>query len=140
MAPTNSIESTLSLHFITSIALLSGQSFKIRQAASEGPVTELHMLYSYLSYLRLRLTNDRNMALIDCYTAVMAGKQQPGRGVKLPREQDVVRLYDISIQNLAEMIQLAGLEEDIELKTENDAKVAFFKAFRLEFVQRFYES
>lgn len=41
-----------------------------------------------------------------------------------------MRLYDLSIQNLAEMKLLSGLEEDLELQQENDAKTAYFKAMR----------
>jgi hypothetical protein len=34
------------------------------------------------------------------------------------------------MQNLNEMCQLAGLEDDLELKQENDSKIAYFKAIR----------
>lgn len=55
---------------------------------------------------------------------------QVAKGAKIPREQDVVRLCDLSVQSLSEMCQLAGLEDDLELKQENDTKVAYFKAVR----------
>ena len=52
------------------------QSFKIRQQASSGPVSSLHFLYSYLCYLRLRLTVHRNLALIDTYNKIINGSEK----------------------------------------------------------------
>ncbi|KAF2360343.1 Signal recognition particle subunit SRP68 [Trinorchestia longiramus] len=113
-------------------------SFKTRQAANTGPVSSGHFLYSYLCYLRLRLTLARHMALLAQYSAIIAGKASAPKGSKVPRDQDVVRLCDFSIQNLNEMCQLAGLEDDLELKQENDTKIAYFKALRCYHVAESY--
>ena len=42
----------------------------------------------------------------------------------------MVRLYDFAIQALSEMRQLPGLESDLDLKLETEARIAFFKAMR----------
>ncbi|KAF2349860.1 Signal recognition particle subunit SRP68 [Trinorchestia longiramus] len=117
---------------------LLSSSFKTRQAANTGPVSSGHFLYSYLCYLRLRLTLARHMALLAQYSAIIAGKASAPKGSKVPRDQDVVRLCDFSIQNLNEMCQLAGLEDDLELKQENDTKIAYFKALRCYHVAESY--
>ncbi|XP_018015699.1 signal recognition particle subunit SRP68-like [Hyalella azteca] len=113
-------------------------TFKTRQAANSGPVSSGHFLYSYLCYLRLRLTLARNVALLTQYSAIIAGKTSAAKGSKVPRDQDVVRLCDLSMQNLNEMCQLAGLEDDLELKQENDSKIAYFKALRCFHVAESY--
>uniref|UniRef100_A0A2P2HW53 Signal recognition particle subunit SRP68 n=1 Tax=Hirondellea gigas TaxID=1518452 RepID=A0A2P2HW53_9CRUS len=105
-------------------------SFKSRQQTSSGAVSSGHFLYTYLCYLRLSLTLQRNLAMTSNYTAIISGAMQPPKGSKMPREQDVVRLYDLCIQSLTETRLLSGLEDDLELKQENDAKVTFFKAMR----------
>lgn len=46
------------------------------------------------------------------------------------KAQELVRLYESIIQNLSEMPQLAGLEEDIEFRQETEAKIGYFKAWR----------
>lgn len=118
--------------------LTTDPSFKSRQQASNGPVSSSHFLYSYLCYLRLRLTLQRNLTMLANYSAFIDGSMTPPKGAKVPREQDLVRLYDLSIQNLSEMKLLAGLEEDLELQQENDAKTAYFKAMRCFHVAESY--
>ena len=46
------------------------------------------------------------------------------------KPNDLVRLYETIIQNLNELPQLAGLEEDVEFAQEIEAKVVYFKAWR----------
>ena len=49
---------------------------------------------------------------------------------KKVRPQDLTRLYEIILQNLMELQQLAGLEEDLSYQQEIDNKIKVFKAFR----------
>jgi hypothetical protein len=46
------------------------------------------------------------------------------------RPQDLVRLYETIIQNLNDLPQLAGLEDDDSFRQETEAKVVFYKAWR----------
>lgn len=110
--------------------LNNDSTFKSRQLASTGPVSSTHFLFTYLNFLRLRLSAKRNLVMVDNYNNMISGAMQAPKGSKVPREQDVVRLYDLVIQNLCEMTQLAGLEEDLELKQENEAKILYYKALR----------
>lgn len=46
------------------------------------------------------------------------------------RPQDLTRLYEIILQNLSELQQLAGLEEDQEYQRDIQAKIQAYRAFR----------
>jgi len=105
-------------------------SFKPRQQASEGPVSPVHFLHTYLSFMRLNLTTMRNCALVETYSKIISGEQKMEEGKKAPKLQDLVRLHDIIIQNLNETPQLAGLESDLELKHSLEGQVIAYKAQR----------
>lgn len=49
---------------------------------------------------------------------------------KKVRPQDLTRLYEIILQNLTELQQLPGLEDDLKYQQEVEIKVKIFKAFR----------
>jgi len=105
----------------------SEPSFKVRQAASSGPVSSLHMLHSYLTYLKLGLMLRRNVAMLREKSAQLA---EPTKGVRPPKETDLVRLYDLCMTALQEMTLLAGLEDDQALKTTNQRRSEVFRACR----------
>lgn len=46
------------------------------------------------------------------------------------KPQDLTRLYEIILQNLAELPGLAGLEEDAQFQREVEAQTASYRAFR----------
>ena len=56
---------------------------------------------------------------------IVHGEKEVEKGKKPIKPQDLVRLYDTVIQNYNEMPQLAGLEDDLELKQEMEAKVVY---------------
>ena len=64
---------------------------------------------------------------------IVHGKKAVEKGKKPIKPQDLVRLYDTVIQNYNEMPQLAGLEDDLELKQEMEAKVVCCKAHKYVF-------
>ena len=61
---------------------------------------------------------------------IVHGEKEVEKGKKPIKPQDLVRLYDTVIQNYNEMPQLAGLEDDLELKQEMEAKVVYCKAHK----------
>ncbi len=75
------------------------QNFKaaIRGQPVEGRISNQHYLHSYLTYLRLTKTVDRNLLLIENLKNYLPGKQVE-EGRKITKPQDLVRLYDIMIQ------------------------------------------
>jgi len=113
-------------------------SFKSRQLASQGPVSSIHFLHTYLCYLKAGLTVRRNLALLERHTATLAGAKQLPPGAKVPRDADVVRLYDLSIAALEECPQLAGLEGDHALRDDTKQRTMAFRAVRCYYVANTY--
>nr|XP_034180428.1 signal recognition particle subunit SRP68 [Osmia lignaria] len=73
-------------------------------------------LITYLQYIRLSRTLERNLALIK--VAEESAKAKP---------QDIVRLYEATLHNLVEISQL---QEDEEFLREQEAKTRGYRAFR----------
>ncbi|XP_075216781.1 signal recognition particle 68 [Lycorma delicatula] len=94
--------------------------------------TSLQYLLSYLTYIRLSRTVQRNLLMIESAKSCMSeNTENEGRKT---RPQDLTRLYEIILQNLAEMQQLTGLEEDNEFQNEIEAKITAYKAFRCFYI------
>ena len=69
----------------------------------EGKISNQHYLHSYLSYIKLSKTIERNLLLIDNLKNYLpGGKVEEGR--KITKPQDLVRLYDIIIQVCYEIV------------------------------------
>lgn len=94
----------------------------------EGPVTASHFLHTYLSFMKCTKTVERSLTMIAYMTEALESGGSIGK--KPVRAQDLVRLYETVLQNLNEMPQLAGLEEDLSFKQEIEAKTVFYKAWR----------
>lgn len=114
--------------------LKADASYKPRQQASEGPVSPLHFLHTYLSFHRLNLTTLRNLALVQTYRRIINGDVEVEEGKKAPKLQDLVRLHEIIIQNLKELPNLPGLEDDVELRRSVEGQVAAHRAHRCYYV------
>jgi len=85
----------LTKHLLSS----SFQNFKlaIRGQQIEGKVSNQHYLHSYLAYIKLSKTIDRNLLIIENMKPYLPGGQVE-EGRKITKPQDLVRLYDIIIQ------------------------------------------
>ncbi|PVD38591.1 hypothetical protein C0Q70_01207 [Pomacea canaliculata] len=111
----------------------------IRGQQVEGKISNQHYLYSYLTYLRLKIAIERNLLLIENLRQYLQGPQME-EGRKVTKPQDLVRLYDIIIQNLGEIPKLHGVEEDSTLEEESNTRIQGFKAYRLFYIARAYSS
>lgn len=49
---------------------------------------------------------------------------------KKAKPQDLIRLYEIILQNLTELLSLAGFEEDNKFQQEVDSQIKGYRAFR----------
>lgn len=114
--------------------LVEDPEFRARQQAGEGKVTAGHFLYTHLQYIRHTITMARNTELLASMKVQLEGKVKPVEGRKVVKPQDVVRMYENMIQNLLEVPQLAGLEEDEELAATTKARVTALKAFRSYYI------
>ncbi|VDI73750.1 signal recognition particle subunit SRP68 [Mytilus galloprovincialis] len=114
-------------------SLSDDANFKASQRgqAIEGKISNQHYLHSYLMYIRLSKTVDRNLLLIEKLKQYLPGKSIP-EGHKITKPQDLVRLYDIIIQNLNEIPNLQGVETD--LSEETAVKSTSYKAFRSYYI------
>lgn len=90
--------------------------FKNEQRNKDGDKSSAQHLISYLQYIRMSRTLERNLALIEA--AEKSEKAKP---------QDIVRLYEAVLHNLVEISQL---QEDEEFQAEQNAKTMVYRAFR----------
>lgn len=63
----------------------------------EGKISNQHYLHSYLMYIRLTTTVERNLLMVENLEQNLPEKN-PEEGRKITKPQDLVRLYDIIIQ------------------------------------------
>lgn len=113
------------------------QTFQSLQRGQPLPPDEkpsnLILLFSYLTWTRITKTIDRNLLLLDSY------KKSLGDGApKSTKPQDIVRIYDIILQNLKDMASLPGLLYDAQFSEENEFFVLFHKTFRCYYISLFY--
>ncbi|WAQ97375.1 SRP68-like protein, partial [Mya arenaria] len=122
-------------------SLQEDQNFKSAQRGQplEGQVSNQHYLHSYLTYIKLSKTIERNLLLIENMRSYLPGAQVE-EGRKITKPQDLVRLYDIIIQNLGEIPNLNGIEDDESFKEEMTVRALGFKAFRCFYIAQSYVS
>ncbi|XP_032175682.1 signal recognition particle subunit SRP68 isoform X1 [Mustela erminea] len=102
-----------------------------------GKVSNLQYLHSYLTYIKLSTAVRRNENMAKGLQKAL--RSQPEDDSKRsPRPQDLIRLYDIILQNLVELLQLPGLEEDRAFQKEIGLKTLVFKAYRCFFIAQSY--
>ncbi|XP_071479456.1 signal recognition particle subunit SRP68-like [Diadema antillarum] len=107
----------------------------------DGPVSGVQYLHTYLTYIRLTKTIERNILLAESLKANLQPRdetEQENSGQKRTKPQDLIRLYDIILQNLLEIPQLPGLESDLDLQQEVSAKTLKYKANRCFFLAQSY--
>lgn len=102
------------------------------KSSTDNQMSGIQYLLSYLMYLRLVRTIDRNNLLVK--QAEDARKNnQPLDGKKV-RPQDLTRLYEIILQNFTELQQLPGFENDEEYQREIETQMKAYKAFRCFYI------
>lgn len=115
------------------------QDPKLRLTSEDGVVHGIQYLLTYLSYIRLNLTLERNLYLVGQAkssldiqdNAAQNGGKQEGKKV---RPQDISRFYEIILHNISEMQQLPGMETDKTYAEEMYALQLAFKAFRCYYI------
>ncbi|KAF4523038.1 hypothetical protein B566_EDAN012767 [Ephemera danica] len=110
--------------------LKNDPNFKVRSQAQSGPVSSLHYLYSYLMYIRLTRTVERNLLMVEGVHQALKSQDKESSEGRKAKPQDLTRLYEIILQNLSELQTLAGFEEDATFQQEVEAQIRAFRAFR----------
>uniref|UniRef100_UPI00358E9AD2 signal recognition particle subunit SRP68-like isoform X1 n=1 Tax=Myxine glutinosa TaxID=7769 RepID=UPI00358E9AD2 len=113
--------------------LKADQKVRDRDKDAFGRVSNMQYLNSYLTYIKLRTAVERSVSMAEAMR-VRLRSVTPEDGKKAPQHQELIRLYDIILQNLTEMQQLNGLEADKEFQQELERKKTAFKAFRCYFL------
>ncbi|XP_055715143.1 signal recognition particle subunit SRP68-like [Phlebotomus papatasi] len=117
---------------ITAIKEEIKQDPKLRATSQGGQIVGIHFLLSYLTYIRLMRTLERNMLLVKQAKASLEDASEGG-GKKV-RPQDMTRLYEIILQNVTELQQVPGLEEDEKYQEEILSLSTTFRAFRCYYI------
>ncbi|XP_059045367.1 signal recognition particle subunit SRP68 [Achroia grisella] len=102
------------------------------KSASELQVSGINYLLSYVMYLRLVRTIDRNNLLVQqAENARQNNIQIDGKKV---RPHDLTRLYEIILQNYTELQQLPGFENDAVYQQEIETQMKAYRAFRCYYI------
>ncbi|EQB77241.1 signal recognition particle protein [Camelus ferus] len=98
-----------------------------------------HVVHSsYLTYIKLSTAIKRNENMAKGLQKALLQQQPDDDSRRAPRPQDLIRLYDIILQNLVELLQLPGLEEDRAFQKEIGLKTLVYKAYRCFFIAQSY--
>ncbi|CDQ73835.1 signal recognition particle subunit SRP68 [Oncorhynchus mykiss] len=108
-----------------------------RSDEASGKVSNLQFLHSYLTYIKLWTVVKRNESMAHMLQAKLK-EPQTDENKRGPRPQDLIRLYDIILQSLAELSSLQGLEEDHTFQKEVALKMLVYKAYRCFFIAQSY--
>ncbi|XP_029538034.1 signal recognition particle subunit SRP68-like [Oncorhynchus nerka] len=108
-----------------------------RSDEASGKVSNLQFLHSYLTYIKLWTVVKRNESMAHMLQAKLK-EPQMDENKRGPRPQDLIRLYDIILQSLAELSTLQGLEEDHTFQKEVALKMLVYKAYRCFFIAQSY--
>uniref|UniRef100_A0A672L669 Signal recognition particle subunit SRP68 n=1 Tax=Sinocyclocheilus grahami TaxID=75366 RepID=A0A672L669_SINGR len=121
-------------HFLE--ALIAWRTEEVKRADS-GKVSNLQYLHSYLTYIKLWTVVRRNESMAHALQAKLK-EPQTDENKRGPRPQDLIRLYDIILQSLAELSSLQGLEEDHTFQKEVALKTLVYKAYRCFYIAQSY--
>ncbi|KAF7213173.1 signal recognition particle subunit SRP68 [Nothobranchius furzeri] len=113
---------------------------KQRERSSDGEsgkVSNLQYLHSYLTYIKLCTLVKRNESMADTLQAKLK-ETEADENKRGARPQDLIRLYDIILQSLAELSTLQGLEDDHTFQKEVSLKTLVYKAYRCFFIAQSY--
>lgn len=102
------------------------------KTASETQLSSINYLLSYLMYLRLIRTIERNNLLVQ--QAEEARKNNIQIDGKKVRPQDLTRLYEIILQNFTELQQLPGFETDAAYQQEIETLTKAYRSFRCYYI------
>lgn len=114
------------------------QDPKLRSLTTGQTVSGVQYLLAHLSYIRHSRTLQRNLCLVDQAKSNFDDPNQKTEAAigdgKRVRPQDLTRLYEIILQNVTEMQQITGMEEDQDYQDDVENLALTFKAFRCYYI------
>jgi len=118
---------------------LTASTGKQKSSKAETQEENLQLLKTYVSYLKLNKTIDRNLILADSYEQRLPGKdtkETEDAPKKKSKPDDLVRVYETLIQNLTELNELRS--DEPEQSKEIAAKILSYKALRCYYMAMTY--
>ncbi|EDO32726.1 predicted protein, partial [Nematostella vectensis] len=120
-------------------------SEELKVHKTEAQVANLQFLHTYVTYLKLTKTIERYLLLAESMKNQLpanlqdtANGSEPLPNKKLTKPEDMVRIYDIILQNLSDMSELHSVEDDLELTKEIAAQTLEYKAYRCFYIAHSY--
>lgn len=116
------------------------QDAKAKSIGGNALPPNAQFLLAYLSYIRLIRTLERNLCLVQQAKQNLSDESGVGdigdnvAGKKSVRPQNLTRLYEIIAQNIIELQQIPGMENDKKYQDEINALSVAFKAFRCYYI------
>lgn len=86
-------------------------------------------LLNYLTFLRVVLTIDRNLVMLNTFKKNLAASQS-GEAKKATKPQEGVKLYEAIVQLLGELQQMPGMDGDAAFLSHVELLGKIFKTFR----------
>ncbi|TPX44642.1 hypothetical protein SeMB42_g04256 [Synchytrium endobioticum] len=109
---------------------------KVKTSKSDANTFNLQYASSYVAYLRLSKTVERNILLIEA-TKHKVASHSSGHSSKMPdqlksaRPEDVPKLFNAIINTLKETAALPGIETDMALQRLLSAKISLYHAYKV---------
>jgi signal recognition particle subunit SRP68 len=87
--------------------------------SADERIAELELLVAYLTHGRISHTIDRNILLVESFKSKRTAKPE-----------DLVRLYDNLVQNMSDILSLAGVDTDAATSNHAEARRICFRSHR----------
>eukprot|EP01012_Entosiphon_sulcatum_P037665 TRINITY_DN4845_c0_g1_i1.p1 TRINITY_DN4845_c0_g1~~TRINITY_DN4845_c0_g1_i1.p1 ORF type:complete len:547 (-),score=81.37 TRINITY_DN4845_c0_g1_i1:11-1651(-) len=100
----------------------------LREEAAEASV--LHFSLNFLQYTLLENTIRRNLYLVKSYALRLVARSEK-REKRIAGPADIVRLYDMLLQNISDILAIPGVDEDSTLGPLHQAQCLLFRAARM---------
>lgn len=105
-----------------------------QQIRKSGTVDNVELVTDYFAYLRIMNTVDRFLTMIQQVSDKLTGVVETRPGSKIARPEDLVRLYDIILQNYADLRDINSLDKDGDTYQMIDINTMFYRAKRCFYI------
>ncbi|RMX59028.1 hypothetical protein pdam_00022032 [Pocillopora damicornis] len=120
-------------------------SGKMRSQKFEAQTGNMQFLHNYVTFIRLSKTVERNLLMAESMKGSLpAPLQKAAEEItvntvkRLSKPEDLVRIYDIILQNLSDMAELQEIDQDLLFSKEVAAQILECKAHRCLYVAHSY--
>lgn len=120
-------------------AQLFKEAEKAKGAGSKVSQGEVELMMDYLLYLRLTKTIDRFLVMAEQVVEKLRVEPEQRVG-KSAKPEDLVRLYDIILQNYADMRDISSLEEGGVINKNIEFYTQFYRTKRCYYIAEFHLS